>query len=125
MNTIRGKMQLELDSLDVAPAIILAYQVLRSCLPLFGIVIHLVTTYIAISIGDVETALLTLILPFLAEVWWFKHFWTVANSVFSPYGILILVYLGVVAIRVIVNRKIAYAKIQFDKKYCEDIRNKK
>lgn len=59
-----------------------------------GVVIHLVTILRAYTVDGFGGALLALVLPFFAEIWWFFKSWNDYGMILNPYGIWIVSYFG-------------------------------
>jgi hypothetical protein len=65
--------------------------VLGGCGWLLGLSIYLLTLYVAYLTGFVPM-LLTLIFPFLAQIYWIYHLWSITGVFFNTLTVLCIVW---------------------------------
>ncbi len=70
-------------------------------LGILGAVIHVFTILVAFSISGILGAVLSLGLPVLAQIYWFIRLWYITGTVWNPYCLAIMAYVGLVAILVV------------------------
>ena len=75
-------------------------------LSILGIVIHVWTILIAFSTGGLISAGITLIIPVVAQIYWFIAVWSATGTIVNPYCLAILGYI-VAWVVVIVGMKMA------------------
>jgi len=61
---------------------------------ILGLVVHVWTILIAFAASGLIGAVITLILPVLAQIYWFIKIWGVAGNVLNWYCMAVLAYIG-------------------------------
>ncbi len=61
---------------------------------ILGLVIHIWTIVIAFTTSGLVSAVISLMLPVVAQIYWFIKVWSIAETVLNQYCLAILVYVG-------------------------------
>ena len=69
----------------------------QASLLLLGAVIHVWTIVLAHGTSGLLAAVVSLLLPFLAQIYWFFTAWSMAGTVANPYCLAILAWIGLSA----------------------------
>ena len=63
-------------------------------LMILGLLLHLWTIIVALSVKGILAAIFTLALPILAQIYWFFKAWSISGTLLNPYCLGIFAYIG-------------------------------